>query len=175
MPDNGRSISENVAHLNILIHDMINLLYYNNSLVFETLPLTPLGFLTVCFPKVVVVERDWGGRRAGGWNYPPYLKFFRIMAETWNLVRKYTNIYSFRKKYLLIERPPWFCWCQQFLAKIVHLPKAIVWELCFRLFSSVLRFWKIKRFCYWKYKFYRPYVWNLASGWLQIGHKLEKR
>ena len=28
MPDDGRSISRNVAHLNILVHDMINLLYY---------------------------------------------------------------------------------------------------------------------------------------------------
>ena len=27
-PDDGRSISQNVAHLNILVHDMINLLYY---------------------------------------------------------------------------------------------------------------------------------------------------
>ena len=28
LPDDGRSISGNVAHLNILVHDMINLLYY---------------------------------------------------------------------------------------------------------------------------------------------------
>ena len=28
MPDDGRSISRNVAHLNILVHDMINLLYH---------------------------------------------------------------------------------------------------------------------------------------------------
>ena len=28
LPDDGRSISRNVAHLNILAHDMINLLYY---------------------------------------------------------------------------------------------------------------------------------------------------
>ena len=27
-PDDGRSISRNVAHLNILVHDVINLLYY---------------------------------------------------------------------------------------------------------------------------------------------------
>ena len=27
-PDDGRSISRNVAHLNLLVHDMINLLYY---------------------------------------------------------------------------------------------------------------------------------------------------
>ena len=29
LPDDGRSISRNVAHLNILVHDMIKLLYYN--------------------------------------------------------------------------------------------------------------------------------------------------
>ena len=28
LPDDGRSISRNIAHLNILVHDMINLLYY---------------------------------------------------------------------------------------------------------------------------------------------------
>ena len=27
-PDDGRSISQNVAHLNILVHDVTNLLYY---------------------------------------------------------------------------------------------------------------------------------------------------
>ena len=30
MPDDGRSISRNVASLNILVHDMINLLYYEH-------------------------------------------------------------------------------------------------------------------------------------------------
>ena len=35
MPDDGRSISRNVASLNILVHDVINLLYYNtNSYLF---------------------------------------------------------------------------------------------------------------------------------------------
>ena len=28
-PDDGRGISQNVAHVNILVHDVINLLYYN--------------------------------------------------------------------------------------------------------------------------------------------------
>ena len=27
-PDHGRSLPENVAHLNVLVHDVINLLYY---------------------------------------------------------------------------------------------------------------------------------------------------
>ena len=30
-PDDGRSISRNVASLNILVHDVINLLYYENN------------------------------------------------------------------------------------------------------------------------------------------------
>ena len=29
-PDDGRSISRNVASLNILVHDVINLLYYEH-------------------------------------------------------------------------------------------------------------------------------------------------
>ena len=28
LTDDGRSISQNVAHLNILVHDLINLLHY---------------------------------------------------------------------------------------------------------------------------------------------------
>ena len=31
LPDDGRSISRNVAHLNILVHDLTNLLYYEYS------------------------------------------------------------------------------------------------------------------------------------------------
>ena len=31
MPDDGRSISRNVASLNILVHDVINLLYYTGG------------------------------------------------------------------------------------------------------------------------------------------------
>ena len=30
-------------------------------------------------------------------------------------------------------------------------------------------------FVRWKYKFYRPCVWNPASGWLQIDHNSEKK
>ena len=30
LPDDGRSISRNVASLNILVHDVINLLYYEH-------------------------------------------------------------------------------------------------------------------------------------------------
>ena len=31
MPDDERNISRNVAHLNILVHDVINLLYYHTK------------------------------------------------------------------------------------------------------------------------------------------------
>ena len=37
----------------------------------------------------------WGG--GGAITLPSCLKLVRIMLETWNLVRKYTNICSFRK------------------------------------------------------------------------------
>ena len=62
-----------------------------------------------------------------------------------------------------------------FLAKIVPLLKTIVWELCWRFFSSVIRSCKIKDYYWGKYKFYRPCVENPTSGWLQIDHKSEKR
>ena len=70
-----------------------------------------------------------------------------------------------------------FYWCQQnqrFLAKIVPLLKAIMWELCWRLFSSTFSFCKIKAYYEWKHKFYRLCVRNSASVLLQIVHKLEK-
>ena len=60
------------------------------------------------------------------------------------------------------------------MAKIVHLLKAIVLELCLRFFSSVFSFCKIKDCYYWKHKFYRLYFRNPASGLLKIGHKSEK-
>ena len=34
-PDDGRSISRNVASLNILVHDVINLLYYKSELLLD--------------------------------------------------------------------------------------------------------------------------------------------
>ena len=39
----------------------------------------------------------------------------------------------------------------------------------------VFSFCKIKGYCWWKCKFYRPCVRNPASRYLQIGRKLEKR
>ena len=63
---------------------------------------------------------------------------------------------------------------QHFLAKIAPLLKAIVWELCLRLFNSVFSFCKIKGYYWWKCKFYRLCFLYPASGLLQIGHKLRK-
>ena len=60
------------------------------------------------------------------------------------------------------------------LIKIVPLFKTIVWELCWRFFSFVFSFFKIKAWCYWKCQFYKLCIQNQASALLQIGHKLEK-
>ena len=75
-------------------------------------------------------------RGGDGW-ISPCLKLVRIMLETWNLVHKYTHIYSFRKKIFctkgfLISVMPAFFFVknQSFLDKVVPLLKAIVWELC---------------------------------------------
>ena len=83
----------------------------------------------------------------------------------------------FQKRNLLIRRPSYFadvsifCKISAFFGKIVVLLKAIVWEL---RPSSVFSFCKIKGEIYWKCKFYRLCVYNLAFELLQIGHKLEK-
>ena len=50
-----------------------------------------------------------------------------------------------------------------FLAKIVPLLKAIMWELREIYFSSVFSFRKIKGYYYCKYNFYRLCVRNPAS------------
>ena len=70
--------------------------------------------------------------------------------------------------------PAFFAKYQHFLAKIVALLKAVVWELRPVFFSSVFSFCKIKGGCYWKCKFYRLCVHNLASKLLQVCRKLEK-
>ena len=61
-----------------------------------------------------------------------------------------------------------------FVAKIVPLFKAMVWELCNNFFSFIFSFCKIKGYCYWKCKFYDLCVQDRASGLLQIGYKSEK-
>ena len=74
----------------------------------------------------------------GGKITPACLKLIRIMWEAWNLVRKYTDTCSFRKRTFQYQEPLNFddvsifdfAKNQHFLAKIVPLIKAIVWELC---------------------------------------------
>ena len=61
-----------------------------------------------------------------------------------------------------------------FVAKIVPLFKAIVWELCNNFFNFIFSFCKIKGYCYWKCKFYDLCIRDQASGLLQIGYKSEK-
>ena len=65
------------------------------------------------------------------------LKLVWITLETWNLVRKYTHIYSFRKYTFYYQDIVSFadvsiCFVkyQYFLGKIVPLIKATLWELC---------------------------------------------
>ena len=36
-------------------------------------------------------------------------------------------------------------------------------------------FSKTKACCYWRFKFYKPYVWKPANKWFQIGYKSKKR
>ena len=61
------------------------------------------------------------------------LKLVRIMLKTWNLVHKYTHVYSLRKystKTPLILLMSAFCKnCAFLFAKIAFLLEAIVWEL----------------------------------------------
>ena len=52
------------------------------------------------------------------------------MLELSNLVRKYTHIRIFRKYTFQRQGPLNFAKTQHFLAKIVPLLKAILWELC---------------------------------------------
>ena len=87
----------------------------------------------------------------------------------------HTHIFSFRKYTLwyqgflnFADASFFLTKNQRFLAKIVPLLKAIVWELCQRFFSSVFSFCKIKGDYRWKYKFYRLYIRNPASGLLKL-------
>ena len=63
---------------------------------------------------------------------------------------------------------------QHFLVQIVPLPKAIVWEVCWRSFSSVFSFCKINGYYYRNCKFYRLCVRNPTPRLLKIVHKVEK-
>ena len=50
MPDDERNISRNVAHLNILVHDVINLLYYHTKEYSNTFD-----------PTTIFLQREKGG------------------------------------------------------------------------------------------------------------------
>ena len=105
----------------------------------KLLTLIRVGFLGVCF--VVPLA-------------PPCLTPVKIMLEIWNLVRKYTRIWSWIKNDFLNQGPfnladvsIFALKNQHLLSKIVPLLKVIVWELRQRFFSSVFSFCKIKD--YW--------------------------
>ena len=102
------------------------------------------------------------------------------MLEAWHMVRKYTHIFGSRnirlssKALLILLMSTFFAKNQRFLEKMIPLLKAIVWELCYILFSSVFRFRKIKEYCKWKCKFHRLCIRNPASRLLQIALKSKK-
>ena len=94
--------------------------------IYELLLLLTLiwvGFLRVCF------EVWWVG---GGGKITPYLKLVIIMLEAWNLVHKYTHKFNIADVSIFVQK------MSVFLAKIIPLLKAIVWELCWKFFSSKL-------------------------------------
>ena len=103
------------------------------------------------------------------------------MLKISNLARKYTPICSFRKYTFQCLGPLNFAdvsiFCEKlafFLSKKGPLLKAIVWELCYRIFSYVSSFCKARGYYYWKHNFWRLCVRNPVSGLLQIGQKSEK-
>ena len=79
----------------------------------------------------------------------PRLKLVRSMLDTSNLARKYRHTCTFKnipfstKAFLILMMSAYFKKKSVFLAKILHLLKAIVWELCYRFFSFVFSFCKI--------------------------------
>ena len=136
----------------------------------DFLTLIWVGPLGVCFE---------GGRGGVVVKLPPAplllcRKLLRIMLETSNLARKYTHICSFTKYIFQYRGSPIFADVSIFLLEI-----SVFWlELQQRFFSSVFGFCKINGIRYKingkRYKFYKLYVWNPASGLLKIGGKLEK-
>ena len=92
----------------------------------------------------------WGG--GGGRGITLCLKLVRMMLETWNFVRKFAHICSFRKYTFqyqgflnFADVSIFFGKTQHFLAKMILLLKSIVWEQCKRFFSSVFSFCKIMK------------------------------
>ena len=96
--------------------------------------LRPATLLTLIWVGVLGAHFEvcvWGGDV--GVKLPPCLKLVRIVLETWNLVRKFTHICSFRKYTFeyqgllnFAEVSIFFAKNQHFLAKMVPLLKAIV-------------------------------------------------
>ena len=90
----------------------------------------------------------------GGIGRIPHQKIVRIMLEAWNLVFKYTHMYIVSENIPVSTETPLillmsvsFAKNQHSLAKIVPLLKAILWQLCYRIFSPVCSFFKIKNYC----------------------------
>ena len=80
----------------------------------------------------------WSGGEGGGGKITPCLKLIRVMLESWNLVRKYTYTYVVSenmpfgtKAFLILLMLTFFLQkISVFLAMIVPLFKAVLWELC---------------------------------------------
>ena len=93
----------------------------------------------------------------------PRLKPVRITLETWNVVRKYAHICSFRKYTFQYQGPLHLADVSIFCKKSAFFDKNSAFtqsrELCLRFFNSVFSFCKIKGYYLWKCKFYRQYVW----------------
>ena len=107
----------------------------------------------------------------------PRLKLVGNMLEKSNMAHTRTEVLSENILYFLVPRLSYFCWCQhflatnqRFLAKIVPLLKTIVWELCYRCFSSVFSFCKAKGYCLWKYN-YASGIWLLCFSKLVVNCK----
>ena len=84
---------------------------------------------------------------------------FEVYVHKYNTPCLVSENITFSTKALLILLISFFfAKNHRFLAKIVPLLKAIVWELCLRFFSFVFSFCKIKACYSWKYKFYADYA-----------------
>ena len=101
------------------------------------------------------------------------------MLQRWNVVRKYSHICSFRniplsaRVFLILPMPTFFCKNSVFSGKNSTFAQTNSVEAVLDIFWFWFHFWKIKVCCYWKSKFYKQCVQNLALRLLQIGHKLK--
>ena len=98
----------------------------------------PAIILTLIWVGFLRVRFEVGGRGGGGGKITPCLKLIRVMLESWNLVRKYTYTYVVSenmpfgtKAFLILLMLTFFLQkISVFLAMIVPLLKAVLWELC---------------------------------------------